>query len=131
MTQNYQLTSLDKASHPPYIYPPYASTPKRGPTEILIPRVETLSELTAPVYGIGDVTELDSDLTRNAVVNGEPLGERIIVTGRVLDENNRPIPNALMEIWQANATGRYLHKNDQHDAPPRPKFHRGRPLSNQ
>ena len=122
MTKKYKLRPIERASHPPYIYPPYASTPLRGPKDELLPRVETLSELTAPVYGSSDVTELDSDLTRNARINGEPLGERIIVTGRVLDENKRPVPNALIEVWQANACGRYLHKNDQHDAPLDPNF---------
>ena len=125
MTKKYQLTAIDRAEHPPYIYPPYASTPKRGPKDLLVPRVETLSELTGPVYGSFEVTDLDSDLTRNARVNGEPLGERIIVTGRVVDENNRPVRNTMLEVWQANATGRYLHKNDQHDAPLDPNFSGG------
>jgi len=88
----------------------------------LIPLPQTLSELTGPVYGTDDIHPLDNDLTRNAVKNGEPLGERIIVTGRVLDENNRPVPNALVEIWQANACGRYVQKNDQHPAPLDPNF---------
>jgi protocatechuate 3,4-dioxygenase beta subunit len=122
MAEQYKVTAIDQAEQPPYIYPPYVSTPKRGPKDILLPRVETLSELTGPVYGPQDVTELDADLTRNARVNGEPLGERIIVVGRVLDENNRPVPNTLIEVWQANACGRYLHKNDQHDAPLDPNF---------
>jgi protocatechuate 3,4-dioxygenase beta subunit len=65
---------------------------------------------------------LDNDLTRNAVINGEPIGERIIVTGQVLDESGRAIPHALLEIWQANACGRYLHKSDQHAAPLDPNF---------
>jgi protocatechuate 3,4-dioxygenase beta subunit len=65
---------------------------------------------------------LDNDLTRNAVVNGEPIGERIVVVGRVLDESGRPIPNALLEVWQAKACGRYIHKIDQHDAPLDPNF---------
>ncbi|TGS70094.1 protocatechuate 3,4-dioxygenase subunit beta, partial [Mesorhizobium sp. M8A.F.Ca.ET.181.01.1.1] len=69
-----------------------------------------------------DLGALDNDLTRNAVRNGEPLGERIIVTGRVLDEGGRPVRNTLVEIWQANAAGRYVHKVDQHDAPLDPNF---------
>ena len=65
---------------------------------------------------------LDGDLTRNARRNGEPLGERIVVTGRVLDEDGRPVRNTLIEIWQANAAGRYVHKTDQHEAPLDPNF---------
>ena len=113
---------LDWSTHPPYLHEPYRSTVKRSPQERLIPLPHTLSELTGPVYGQSMIQPLDNDLTRNAVVNGQALGERIIVTGRVLDEHNRPIPNALIEIWQANAAGRYIHKRDQHPAPLDPNF---------
>jgi protocatechuate 3,4-dioxygenase beta subunit len=112
----------DWASHPPYVYPGYRSTVLRGPTRPLVPLQHTLSELTGPVYGHESVAPLDSDLTRNAARNGEPLGERIIVTGRVLDEAGRPIRDTLIEIWQANAAGRYVHKVDQHPAPLDPNF---------
>jgi protocatechuate 3,4-dioxygenase beta subunit len=78
--------------------------------------------MTGPVYGEDAIKELDNDLTRNAVVNGEPIGERIIVSGRVLDDAGHPVANALLEVWQANATGRYRHVNDQHDAPLDPNF---------
>jgi protocatechuate 3,4-dioxygenase beta subunit len=78
--------------------------------------------MTGPVYGEDAIKELDNDLTRNAVVNGEPIGERIIVSGRVLDDAGHPVENALLEVWQANATGRYRHVNDQHDAPLDPNF---------
>jgi protocatechuate 3,4-dioxygenase beta subunit len=115
-------TARDWTSHPPYIYPDYASTPLRGPKNPLIPIKQTLSELTGPVYGHESVGTLDADLTRNSAINGEPLGERIIVTGRVLDEAGRPVPNTLIEIWQANAAGRYIHKVDQHPAPLDPNF---------
>ncbi len=117
-----QPSSLDWSIQPPYLHPPYASTVKRAPQELLIPLPHTLSELTGPVYGYDDLKPLDNDLTRNAVKNGQPIGERIIVVGRVLDEGGRPVPNALIEIWQANACGRYIHKNDQHDAPLDPNF---------
>ena len=91
----------------------------------------TLSELTGPVYGTGNIGPLDHDLTRNAVRNGQPIGERIIVTGRVLDDSGRAVPNALLEVWQANACGRYIHKIDQHDAPLDPNFTgAGRVLTN-
>lgn len=117
-----QQSSLDWSIQPPYLHPPYASTVKRAPQEPLIPLPHTLSELTGPVYGYDDLKPLDNDLTRNAVKNGQPIGERIIVVGRVLDEGGRPVPNALIEVWQANACGRYIHKNDQHDAPLDPNF---------
>ena len=111
------LSARDFPSHPPYVYPGYNSSVKRGPTRPLIPLKERLRDQRVPVYGTEDLGALDHDLTRNAVRNGEPLGERIIVTGRVLDEGGRPVRNTLVEIWQANAAGRYVHKNDQHDAP--------------
>ena len=117
-----KLRPLDWSSQPPYLHEPYRSTVSRSPREPLVPLPQTLSELTGPVYGEGDVKPLDSDLTRNAVRNGEPLGERIIVVGRVLDEDGRPVPNALIEIWQANAAGRYIHKKELHDAPLDPNF---------
>ncbi len=116
------LTSLDWKVHPPYLHAPYASTVKRAPQRPLIPLPQTMSEFTGPVYGLDDIQPLDNDLTRNAAVNGEPIGERIIVTGHVYDEYNRPVPNALIEIWQANACGRYIQKNDQHPAPLDPNF---------
>lgn len=64
----------------------------------------------------------DADLTINARVDGEPIGERIIVEGQILDENGKPIPNALIEIWQANSAGRYVHKEELHPAPLDPNF---------
>ncbi|HJU33256.1 MAG TPA: protocatechuate 3,4-dioxygenase subunit beta, partial [Hyphomicrobiaceae bacterium] len=85
---------------------------------IVIP--QTLSEITGPVYGHSDVRPEDADLTRQHA--GEPLGERIIVKGRLLDEAGRPVPDALIEIWQCNAAGRYRHAVDQHDAPLDPNF---------
>jgi protocatechuate 3,4-dioxygenase beta subunit len=112
----------DWQAQPPYLYEPYRSTVQRAPSKPLIPLPQTLSEITGPVYGHDSVTELDADLTRNAARNGEPLGERIIVTGRVLDEDDRPVPDTLIEIWQANAAGRYIHETDQHDAPLDPNF---------
>ena len=112
----------DWESHPPYIYPGYRSTEFRGPTKPLIPIKQSLSETTGPVYGHDAVGPLDNDLTKNAAKNGEPLGERIVVTGRVLDEGGRPVRNTLIEIWQANAAGRYIHKVDQHPAPLDPNF---------
>lgn len=114
---------LDWSVQPPYLYEPYRSTVLRSPQKPLIPLKQNLSELTGPMYGQDEITPLDNDLTRNAVKNGEPLGERIIVTGQLMDDTGKPIPHALIEVWQANAAGRYMHKVDQHDAPLDPNFH--------
>jgi protocatechuate 3,4-dioxygenase, beta subunit len=116
------LSPRDFESHPIYRYPEYRSTALRGPTLPLIPLKEKLRDQRAPVYGTEDLGPLDSDLTRNAARNGAPLGERIIVSGRVLDEGGKPVRNTLVEVWQANAAGRYVHKTDQHDAPLDPNF---------
>jgi protocatechuate 3,4-dioxygenase, beta subunit len=115
------LKPRDWGSHPRYIDPAYKSTALRGPTKPLVPIRQTISELTGPVYGRDALSPLDADLTRNGVRNGAPLGERIIVTGRMLDEDGRPVPNSLVEVWQANACGRYIHV-DVHDAPLDPNF---------
>jgi len=105
---------------PPLLYPPYASTVRRAPSMPPIPLPHTLSELTGPLYGYNPVGETDNDLTRQHAA--DPLGERIVVSGRVLDEDGRPIPHTLVEVWQANAAGRYLHVVDQHPAPLDPNF---------
>jgi protocatechuate 3,4-dioxygenase, beta subunit len=106
--------------NPPYLYPDYRSTRLRAPKRPLLLLPKTLSELTGPVFGHESVGELDHDLTRQHA--GEPLGERIIVTGRVTDSDGRPVRSALIEIWQANAAGRYVHEVDQHPAPLDPNF---------
>ncbi len=105
-------------TQPPYLHPPYASSIRRAPTHppILIP--QTLSEVTGPTFTQEQTRPID--LTR--VDAGLALGERIIVSGRVLDEDGRPARNTVIEIWQANAAGRYRHKSDQHDAPLDPHF---------
>jgi protocatechuate 3,4-dioxygenase beta subunit len=110
----------EDAGQPPYLWPDYVSTRLRAPLEPLVIVPETLSELTGPAFGDGDVGELDHDLTRQH--DGEPLGERIIVSGRVTDRDGRPVRSALIEIWQANAAGRYIHDGDQHPAPLDPNF---------
>jgi len=107
-------------TQPAYDFPPYASTAKRHPTRPLVIAPQTLSEITGPVFGYDEVKPTDHDLTRQH--KGEPIGERIIVSGRVLDENGRPVPHTLVEVWQANAAGRYPHKADRHDAPIDPNF---------
>jgi protocatechuate 3,4-dioxygenase, beta subunit len=108
------------AVDPPYLYPDYVGTRLRAPKRPLIPLRHTLSEVTGPVYGHERVGELDHDLTRQH--EGEPLGERIIVGGRLLDGDGRPVRNSLVEIWQANSAGRYLHEVDRHPAPLDPNF---------
>ena len=118
MTLTYPVSSL--TAHPPRLSPAYRSTVKRSPSKPLIPMRHTLSELTGPVYGHETVREHDHDLTIQA--KGEPLGERIIVHGHVLDEDGRGVPNTLVELWQANACGRYIHVVDQHPAPLDPNF---------
>jgi protocatechuate 3,4-dioxygenase beta subunit len=118
MTRLYPRESF--AVHPPLDYPGYRSTAKRSPKRPLVVIPHTLSELTGPVYGHDVVRPGDEDLTRQHA--GEPIGERIIVHGRLLDEDLRPVPNTLIEIWQANACGRYIHVVDQHPAPLDPNF---------
>ncbi|MGL3105348.1 protocatechuate 3,4-dioxygenase subunit beta [Bradyrhizobium sp. BR 1432] len=112
-------TDSNKA-HPLPLSPEYKSSIKRAPNKPLIPMRHTLSELTGPVYGHETVREGDNDLTHQH--SGEPLGERIIVHGHVRDEDGRGVPNSLVEIWQANSCGRYVHVRDQHPAPLDPNF---------
>jgi protocatechuate 3,4-dioxygenase, beta subunit len=107
-------------TQPEYLHPAYVSSLKRAPTHPLISLPDTLSELTGPIFRKEIVDAKAFDLTRKS--NGEPLGERIAVSGQVRDEDGRPIRESLVEIWQANAAGRYLHKIDQHDAPLDPNF---------
>ena len=100
-------------------WPPYRSSRLRHPAK-LVPLPERLADIEGPVFGDGALEEGDDDLTRHGA--GEPLGERIVVQGRVLDQDGRPVPNALVEVWQANAAGRYLHDLDRHPAPLDPSF---------
>jgi protocatechuate 3,4-dioxygenase beta subunit len=108
------------AVDPPYLYPDYTSTVLRAPKRPLVRVPDDFHQAPGPVFGMIPVGELDYDLTRQH--GGEPLGERIIVTGRVLDGDGRPIPNTLVEVWQANAAGRYVDPADQHPAPLDPNF---------
>ena len=104
--------------HPPYDHPAYASTHKRAPRNAPVRLEHTLSEITGPRFDT--LAHGENDLTH--FNGGEALGERIIVTGRVLDEDGRAIPHTMIEIWQANAAGRYGHAEDQHEAPLDPHF---------
>jgi protocatechuate 3,4-dioxygenase beta subunit len=112
--------SDDNGTHPPLGYPDYGSTRLRAPARAPVLLPQRLTEVTGPLLGEGRVGELDHDLTRQHA--GEPLGERIVLTGRVLDGDGRPVPHTLVEIWQTNAAGRYAHAQDQHPAPLDPNF---------
>jgi protocatechuate 3,4-dioxygenase beta subunit len=105
---------------PHYLHLDYRSTVARAPGRPLLTLPEELHDLRAPVFGEDAVAAGDNDLTTRHA--GEPLGERIVVTGRVVDESGRPLRNTLIEIWQANAAGRYVHEVDQHPAPLDPNF---------
>jgi protocatechuate 3,4-dioxygenase beta subunit len=113
----------DPGTHPPNDSPAYRSTALRHPQQPLVLLPHTLSELTGPVYPYGRFDVADADLTRQH--GADPLGERIIVQGRVVDEDGRPVRQTLVEIWQANAAGRYTHRIDQHSAPLDPNFSGG------
>jgi protocatechuate 3,4-dioxygenase beta subunit len=117
-----EIVRGDREVFPPYLYEAYQSTRRRAPQLALIDVPLTLSELTGPGHAISAITEEDADLTRNAGTDGEAIGQRIILTGRVLDETGAPVPNTLVEIWQTNAAGRYLHKRDQWPGPLDPNF---------
>jgi protocatechuate 3,4-dioxygenase beta subunit len=110
----------DAANQPPNLYEPYRSTVPRAPRKPLIFLPHTLSERTGPVFGHDAVGESDNDLTRQHA--GDPQGERIIVTGRVVDDSGRGVAHSLVEIWQTNAAGRYRHSKDEHPAPLDPNF---------
>jgi protocatechuate 3,4-dioxygenase beta subunit len=107
-------------TQPEYLQDAYKATRVRAPRQPLITLPHGASELTGPVYGHNPIGETDHDLTRHFAE--APQGERIIVAGRVLDEDGRGVPNALVEIWQANAAGRYRHSRDNHRAPIDPNF---------
>jgi protocatechuate 3,4-dioxygenase beta subunit len=117
-----EITRGDREVFPPYLYEAYQSTRRRAPSLPLIEVPLTISELTGPGPAIGAITPEDADLTRNAGTGGEAIGQRIIVTGRVMDDSGNPLPGVLLEIWQANASGRYLHKQDQWPGPLDPNF---------
>lgn len=111
------------ADHPPFLYPDYKSTVLRSPIHDLIQIVQTLTETTGPGPVWSEVSEEDADLTTNAGTGGSAIGERIIVTGRVLDEAGNGVPGVLLELWQANSSGRYVHwRETAFPAPLDPNF---------
>lgn len=113
----------DRERHPPALTPDYKTSVMRSPRAALISLQQSVSEITGPVFGHNDIDPIDNDLIHNYAKDGESaIGERIIMHGRVLDENGRPVPNTLVEAWQANAGGRYRHKKDTYLAPVDPNF---------
>jgi protocatechuate 3,4-dioxygenase, beta subunit len=114
--------ALDAEAHPPYASPRYLSSVYRSPLEAPIPIRQGLSELTGPSFGPELLSPGDGDLTTNAGTGSPALGERIVVSGRVLEQDGRPVPHTLIEVWQCNAAGRYNHVLDTHDAPLDPNF---------
>jgi protocatechuate 3,4-dioxygenase beta subunit len=107
-------------THPAHLFPGYASTVKRAPSQSFIKIPHTLTEVTGPLFGHDRIQPNDADLTKQC--KGEPIGERMILSGRVLDEDGKPVPNTLVELWQCNSAGRYHHPVDQHNAPLDPNF---------
>lgn len=113
----------DRAWHPPALTPAYKTSVTRAPRQALVALPGSLSDTTGPAFGHGVLGPLDHDLTLNFASPGaSAVGERIVVHGRVLDEDARPVPGTLVEIWQANAGGRYRHRNDSYLAPIDPNF---------
>ncbi len=112
----------DRRLHPPALTPDYRSSVLRAPRVPLFALHASLSEVTGPAFRPDELGPLDHDLIRNYAQGGEPIGERIIVHGRVRDENGRGVPHTLVEVWQANAGGRYRHVNDRYIAPIDPNF---------
>lgn len=111
------------SDHPPFSYPAYKATVKRSPSHDLLKIVATLSEVTGPGPVWSEISEEDADLTTNAGTGSTAIGERIIVTGRILDENGVGVPGTILEIWQANAAGRYAHwRETAFPAPLDPNF---------
>lgn len=123
MTQPGEFYQRNRGIHPPALTPDYKTSVARSPRYSLISLQNSVSEITGPRFGHNDIDEGDNDLLTNYAKAGEsPIGERIILHGRVLDENAKPVPNTLVEIWQANAGGRYRHKKDTYLAPIDPNF---------
>jgi len=112
----------DRRRQPQALTPDYKTSVARSPRQPLLSLENTVSELTGPVFGQADLGPRDNDLLKNFARDGSPIGERILLHGRVLDENARPVPDTLVEIWQANAAGRYRHHNDTYLAPIDPNF---------
>jgi protocatechuate 3,4-dioxygenase beta subunit len=121
-TPTAEFHQRDRSQHPPAFTPDYKTSVLRSPRLALVSLQTSLSETTGPVFGREELGPLDNDLIRNYAKTGEPIGERTIVHGRVLDGNGRGVADTLVEVWQANAGGRYRHRNDTYLAPIDPNF---------
>ena len=117
-----EFIQRDWRTQPPAYTPEYKTSVLRSPKNALISLQNSLSEITGPVFRQEELGELDNDLILNYARTGQPIGERIVVHGFVRDEHGQPVKNALVEVWQANAGGRYRHKKDQYLAPIDPNF---------
>ncbi|MEC4721936.1 protocatechuate 3,4-dioxygenase subunit beta [Noviherbaspirillum sp. CPCC 100848] len=117
-----EFMQRDRSVHPDALTPGYKTSVLRSPRNAMISLQNSLSEITGPQFSADELGPLDNDLIMNYAKDGLPIGERIVVHGYVLDELGRPVPNALVEVWQANAGGRYRHKKDQYIAPIDPNF---------
>jgi protocatechuate 3,4-dioxygenase, beta subunit len=117
-----EIVRGDRDVFPPFLYSAYRSTIHRAPAMPMVDIPLTITELTGPGPAMSQLTEADADLTTNAGADGEAIGQRIIVTGMVRDVDGEPLPDTLIEIWQANAAGRYLHRSDSWPAPIDPNF---------
>jgi len=113
---------FDMDVQPPYLDESYKSTLLRAPLQPLVVPKKKDIVLSGPLFRDFKLGALDHDLTKNSVKEGEPLGERIVVHGNVTNEKGHPLPFTLIELWQANSSGRYVHKVDQHNAPIDPNF---------
>lgn len=112
----------DRDWHPQALTPGYKTSVLRSPRNALLSLPSTISENTGPVFGHDILGEFDNDLIRNYAKTGDPIGQRILVYGRVIDESGRPVPHTLIEFWQANAGGRYRHKKETYLAALDPNF---------
>ena len=117
-----EFIQRDRRRQPPAFTPDYKTSVLRSPRLALWSLQNSLSEVTGPVFGREELGPLDHDMILNYAKSGEPIGERTIVHGRVLDENRRGVPHTLVEVWQANASGRYRHKNDTYVGTIDPNF---------
>ena len=120
MSEVLRFRQVVPGTQPEFLHPAYVSSVRRAPTKPLVAIPQTLSEITGPSWDAKDIVAGAYDLTKQHT--GSPIGPRIVVSGRVMDETGRALPHTLVEIWQANAAGRYLHRSDRGSAPLDPNF---------